>query len=127
MGIASTSILLSSCTPQRILEGNLNEEFLEIPLSAFIHKEKELNQIIVDHKSLKIPVVVFKTENQYKAFLMKCTHQGVELQLFGEELQCPAHGSSFNSDGEVTNGPAAKNLREFQTQTTEEKLQIILK
>jgi Rieske Fe-S protein len=44
---------------------------------------------------------------------MKCTHQGTELEVYGDRLQCPAHGSEFTKYGIVQNGPAEEHLRIF--------------
>ncbi len=58
---------------------------------------------------------------------MKCTHQGTELQVFGDKLQCPAHGSAFNYRGKVENGPANTSLRTFPVTIHNNELKISLK
>jgi Rieske Fe-S protein len=58
---------------------------------------------------------------------MRCTHQGTELQVFGDKLQCPAHGSEFNSKGGVQNGPADTTLRTFPVEIKNNLLHISLK
>ena len=58
---------------------------------------------------------------------MRCTHQGTELQVFGDKLQCPAHGSEFNNLGQVGNGPADTALRTFLVTITDRQLKISLK
>jgi Rieske Fe-S protein len=57
---------------------------------------------------------------------MKCTHQGTELQVFGDRLQCPAHGSEFTLDGNVKNGPADTALRTFPVIKENKTLKIDL-
>jgi Rieske Fe-S protein len=58
---------------------------------------------------------------------MRCTHQGTELQVFGDKLQCPAHGSEFNNSGAVQNGPADIKLRTFPVTLDNHQLKISLK
>ncbi len=58
---------------------------------------------------------------------MKCTHQGAVLKLYGDTLQCAAHGSEFNSSGQVTIGPATTNLRSFETKVDQQTVRILLK
>jgi Rieske Fe-S protein len=58
---------------------------------------------------------------------MRCTHQGTELQVFGDRLQCPAHGSEFTNTGMVQNGPADDPLRTFPVRIEANTLKIDLK
>jgi Rieske Fe-S protein len=59
--------------------------------------------------------------------LMVCTHQGAELQVFGDKLQCPAHGSEFSNRGVLENGPANRDLRKFPIVIENNTLKISLK
>jgi cytochrome b6-f complex iron-sulfur subunit len=47
-----------------------------------------------------------------------CTHQGCTVGLPGAPggtLDCPCHGSRFQTTGQVVNGPAARALSQFPT------------
>jgi cytochrome b6-f complex iron-sulfur subunit len=47
-----------------------------------------------------------------------CTHQGCTVALPGAPggtLDCPCHGSRFQTSGQVVNGPAARALSQFPT------------
>jgi Rieske Fe-S protein len=59
--------------------------------------------------------------------LMTCTHQGAQLQVFGDKLQCPAHGSEFSNRGVMENGPANTDLRKFPIVIENNTLKISLK
>jgi Rieske Fe-S protein len=84
--------------------------------------------VIIQNDILKFPICVYRiNENQYSALWMRCTHQGTELQVFGEKLQCPAHGSEFDNTGAVQSGPAELNLRTFKVSPVEKQLRISLK
>ena len=44
-----------------------------------------------------------------------CTHQGCSVEWDGSALfACPCHGSKFNPDGSVAEGPAASPLGKFE-------------
>jgi Rieske Fe-S protein len=58
---------------------------------------------------------------------MRCSHQGAELQVFGDKLQCPAHGSEFDNKGGVQSGPADIKLRTFAVVIENNQLKISLK
>ena len=131
MGLTCGTLVLESCVGVKFIEGTLNNEFLEIPLSAFEMIENEeirfRKYIIVQHNNLKYPICVYRNSStDYVALLMQCTHQGTELQVFGERLQCPAHGSEFTKTGEVQNGPADNNLRTFPVEINGDILKLNL-
>ena len=58
---------------------------------------------------------------------MLCTHVNCELSATSKSLICPCHGSEFSVKGEVTQGPAQRNLKEFTTRETENEIIIELK
>lgn len=131
LGGSVASGILSACsTMARItgngVEGELKADGLHLPLSAF-HQSNKLQYVIVHHENLKFPVCVYKYPNEdYEALWMECTHQGAELQVFGNKLECPAHGSEFNQKGEVESGPADTNLKTFKTRISGKHLVIQL-
>jgi Rieske Fe-S protein len=70
--------------------------------------------VIVRNDAMEFPIYVYRfSDNEFSAMLMKCTHQGNELQASGDHLHCSAHGSEFNNRGIVAQGPAEENLRIF--------------
>ncbi|WP_162276943.1 Rieske (2Fe-2S) protein [Mucilaginibacter pedocola] len=83
---------------------------------------------IVRNDKLLFPICVFHTDKKnYTALWMQCAHQGAELQVSGNELVCPAHGSAFDSSGKVTNGPAVNGLRTFPVSVLGDDLFIDLR
>lgn len=68
-------------------------------------------------------IVVKRTAATPPAFLavsMICTHQQCETNIVGAALECPCHGSRFDSDGKVTRQPqgttgSATNLPTYTT------------
>ena len=68
--------------------------------------------------SLKTPwkyyrgVWLVKDEKGWSALNNRCTHLGCQPALDPKagELRCPCHGSRFNSQGQVLQGPAGKPL-----------------
>lgn len=60
-------------------------------------------------------LVTRKSDTEYFAFSMECTHQGcnVESSLSGGSIPCFCHGSQFNLDGTVKQGPASSPLKRY--------------
>jgi len=100
-----------------------------VPVSAFLTKQKSFHKyVVVQNEKLKFPICVYRfNEKEYTALLMRCTHQGAELQVFGDRLECPAHGSEFNNKGVVQNGPADTNLRNFPVTIQNGQIRVSLK
>lgn len=56
-------------------------------------------------------VVTQPTAGTFKGFSAICTHKGCELSgVDGGTIDCPCHGSKFNLDGSVAQGPATSPL-----------------
>ncbi len=124
--------LLESCGSTKIITAAIKDTDMIVLLSDFEIKKsskKEFKKyLVVQNEILQHPICVYRfDENTYKALLMKCTHQGTELQVFGDKLQCPAHGSEFNNQGKVENGPASDPLRTFPITIEGNQLKISLK
>ncbi|HLF45969.1 MAG TPA: Rieske 2Fe-2S domain-containing protein [Chitinophagaceae bacterium] len=124
--------LLSSCHATKYSSGKLEPNGISVSKEEFIHKKNNKKEyhsyIIVRNEKLQYPICIYRlTENEYTALWMRCTHQGTELQVAGDRLQCPAHGSEFTNHGLVSNGPAAKNLRSFPVTISENKIYLDLR
>lgn len=60
-------------------------------------------------------MLIRKSESTFIAVKTICTHKGCDVELEGDKFVCPCHGSEFTIDGVVTQGPATKNLKIFET------------
>ena len=81
--------------------------------------------VIVHAKNFQYPIYLFNHEKGgYTAVLGECTHKGCELELQGNALACPCHGSEFDFSGNVQNGPASKRLTPLEVKYTESGLMI---
>lgn len=111
-----------------MIDGNIDGSDLIIPIDSFNNNGVNKLYVIVQNEILKYPICVYRfSDTQYNALYLACTHQGTELQVFGERLECPAHGSEFDSKGRIVKGPAEENLRSFPITITANELKISLK
>lgn len=121
--------VLQSCTTVKYATGNMSENGLLVDLKEFTNgKDSYSPYVIVRHDDLQYPICVYHIKDDaYSALLLCCTHQGAELQVAGEQLTCPAHGSEFNKQGKVMQGPASADLRSFPVTVVNKQLFIDLR
>lgn len=131
LSVGGFSLLLNSCKSTQLINGTINGSDMLVPLHEFEYEqngEKKFKKYIVLHNDqLQFPICIYRfSETSYSALLMRCSHQGAELQVFGDKLQCPAHGSEFDNKGIVQNSPADTNLRSFPIRIEQNELKISL-
>src|SRR5450759_2490638 len=57
------------------------------------------------------PVAIVRTgQASYIALSRICTHQTCLIDVVSNGFSCPCHGSRYNSQGNVTQGPATRSL-----------------
>ena len=132
LSVTVFSSLVSSCSPTQYVSGKLDKDGIIISKDDFKVKQKGgiaySSFIIVRNDALKFPICVYRlNEEEYSALWMKCTHQGAELQAYGDKLHCSAHGSEFDNKGQINTGPAISNLRTFPVTTTNNEIFIDLR
>jgi len=54
-----------------------------------------------------------------------CTHLGCTVEIQGARLICPCHGSTYDRDGRVLQGPAERPLARYATQLSNDGVVII--
>ncbi len=61
-------------------------------------------------------VIVIRTgASKFLALNITCTHKKCDTEFDGSGFACPCHGSTYDKNGKVTNGPAKKNLKSYKT------------
>lgn len=62
-------------------------------------------------------VAVFRDDGGLYAMTLVCTHEQCDMRTYGkvtaDQLTCNCHGSVFDPDGNVKNGPAEKPLDHY--------------
>jgi len=68
------------------------------------------------------PAILIHTQSGFSALSLTCTHLGYTLEPDAEGFACPCHNSRFDTEGNVTQGPAAKPLNPLRVEVTEDNL-----
>jgi Rieske Fe-S protein len=131
LGGGLLSTVLSACSSAHYVTGSLDAKGIYVLKSEFIEIKKDQAMtrqfIVVHHEKLDFPIYLYRLDDtNYSALWMKCTHQGSELQAAGDHLYCSSHGSEFDKNGNVSQGPAEKRLRSFPVTVVLDKIFIEL-
>jgi len=131
IGVTLSASLLQSCGAIYYANATLENNRLQVAKTEFqrIKNDKVVNRtfILLKTDEMDYPICLYKTnDDEYTASLLKCTHNGCELNVGGGIYSCPCHGSEFSTFGKVLEGPAEKNLKTFNIETDHENIYINL-
>ena len=131
LGAPMLSAALSSCASMyyaqapRIKGWAIQISRKEFEIGGTPERPKYRQYMVVEMKNQAHPIYVRRLgDENYTAVLMQCTHQGNDLNAHDGYLSCPAHGSEYDTDGRVTEGPAEENLKRFNVTTDEQHIYI---
>ena len=131
VGIPLAASFLQSCGAIYYATSTREKGKLIVAKSEFVKvkKNKEVNRtfVLIKTNDSGFPICLCKTnKDAYTASLLKCTHNGCELNVGGGIYTCPCHGSEFSTSGRVLEGPADRDLKTFKTKTDHENIYIYL-
>lgn len=123
------SLVLSSCEGLHSISSTFENGEVKVNKSEFeLIKNGKITYrkyIFLRMESGLYPIVIYRfSDTEYKALLLRCTHQFVELNVNGNIITCPAHGSEFSDRGVVLQGPAGQSLKEFSVKMDENTIYI---
>ena len=114
---------LTSCSPLPIYKAKLDAKSVSIPLTSF----GESNLLIVRDMQVAYDILIVKKSDQdFNAIYMKCSHQENPVTATATGLFCSSHGSRFDLDGNVLKEPALAPLKKFNTQIVDVHLIVDL-
>ncbi len=96
-GEKSASSSTSAAPPSAAAAGGVITKTSDVPVGSGVIVE----DIVVTQPSAGV----------FKGFSSKCTHKGCAVNKVADgTIDCPCHGSKYNLDGTVANGPATQPL-----------------
>jgi nitrite reductase/ring-hydroxylating ferredoxin subunit len=72
-------------------------------------------------------VVLAQPDGSFTAVSPICTHKGCTVDVQGERLVCPCHGSTYDRQGRVLRGPAELSLARFVARVSAERVIVDLR
>ncbi|MEN9698868.1 MAG: hypothetical protein RLZZ301_66 [Bacteroidota bacterium] len=122
IGVLNTS--LSGCAPLPVF--NLPQATGTIQIEA-TQISAESPVLLLKHPEFEYDIALVRLSAQhYKALKLECTHQPNPLVPTKTGFQCSVHGSSFALNGQVTQAPALRPLKQFPIEVQGTMLLIAL-
>jgi Rieske Fe-S protein len=106
-----------------------HEGRIVIPVSDFPQLLKVGGCVIGESVGMPDPVAIARDgEASFLAVRALCTHMACILRFnsLNQTLDCPCHGSTFETDGQVVTGPATLPLRTLPTRFDGTMLSVLL-
>lgn len=100
--LSAVASSLESCSSLVVYKTGTKNDRIILPLLEMNLIDKK----IVRASDLAYDILLVKKENTYKALVLKCTHEDWLLSAGAKSINCTAHGSVFDFDGKVVEGPA---------------------
>lgn len=99
---------------------------VRIPLAQYPELSRPAGAIKVQPEGMPDPIYVLATASGFTAVSPICTHRGCTVDVSGERLVCPCHGSTYDRDGRVLKGPAQRPLQRFNISRAGDELVLEL-
>jgi nitrite reductase/ring-hydroxylating ferredoxin subunit len=105
---------LSSCSPSLpTYHVKFTGNTLTVPIVSF----EESDILFVRDDKVAYDILLVKISPlQYEALYMRCSHGDYSVGTSADAITCSAHGSVFDFDGTVRQGPATEPLLSFPTE-----------
>ena len=114
---------LSSCATLPVYKTAVSNKKVSVPVSLFVQSDFQ----IIQPKDFYYNIGLRKEiDGTYTALLLRCTHADNQLVATGNGFKCNLHGSAFDKEGQVTQGPAEYSLKKYQTELISDQIIIHL-
>ena len=67
-----------------------------------------------------VPALLIHTEAGFTALSLACTHLGCTVEQQTDGFACPCHGSRYDEEGKVVQGPSSKNLVQLRVEVDQQ-------
>jgi len=131
LSLTTLLAFLEGCSNDSNPTSSENSQLTGKKLTLNLSENIELQQV-GGFKTVQLgstPAIVFRTgDSVFVALSLVCTHQGctVNWQSSANKFKCPCHGSEYDSNGNVTKGPAALQLTKYTTEYQAEANKLIV-
>lgn len=110
--------LLASCTVINEVYSTVSDGVVTAPIAAFGNGDIKEVLVLVHATGVKLPIALIRPrDGEVHALYAMCTHKQCPLDVDVTGFTCHCHGSTFDLQGMVTNGPARDPLQSLPVTT----------
>jgi nitrite reductase/ring-hydroxylating ferredoxin subunit len=103
-------------------KGTVADGMLTVPLGSL-----KGDTTLVKTKGLADNLLLVKrADGSYTALVLNCPHKHGPVKEEGAQLVCEWHGSRFDLEGKVLNGPAKADLKHYPVEVTGEVVKVMM-
>ena len=117
LAVSPLLVSITGCSRLTIVSVTPHNGIIRLSMDQFLPGEmkKILRTAAMDYDVL----LVRKSETEFYSLLLKCTHQANRLSVGSSMLACNLHGSTYDMNGRVINGPASTDLITLRTEVVD--------
>ena len=119
----------ANTTPLSTIQGTVVNNEISIAISSSPIANKNTRALVEYNNGNGAILVEHNSDDTYKALSGICTHQSCVVSTFdgsNNVFVCPCHGSQFDLNGNVKQGPATVKLGSYSTRVENGSLIITL-
>jgi cytochrome b6-f complex iron-sulfur subunit len=123
-GMAGVAAFVESCSKSNSSQPSAPTVDFTIDISTSQYSALQNNGGYVYYSASNIIISKDATGN-FVALYDVCPHAGCTVQFDGKsKFPCPCHGSVFDENGNVVNGPATSGLKKYATSLSGTQLRV---
>lgn len=113
-GCAAAGVAIAGCAsviakPVTAIDGRIALRLSDHPELA-----QPNGSVAIQPQGMPDPLFVLRTgDGAYSVLSPICTHRGCTVEVAGDRLECPCHGSMYDRQGKVLQGPAERALTKY--------------
>lgn len=118
---ASAGLSLGGCASLAAVRLTPEGDTLSLAVRNHPRLDRPGGQLEVVADGVPRPILVLaRDDGSYLALSSECTHLKCTVELEGDRIRCPCHGSTFDRAGQVLAGPAERPLNRYPTRLRED-------
>jgi Rieske Fe-S protein len=125
-GAMLSAALLAGCASMVTHPVPVASGSIQLSLTQYPELSRADGAVKLQPEGLEHPVYLLASGGSFVAVSPICTHRGCTVDIHGERLVCPCHGSTYDRSGNVLKGPAQRPLTRYAVSRMADTLVIQL-